>query len=65
MLVVGHPIEDFGGRDAVVVELSDKTAVHRALLDTVRRVEYSLTLNEKSIKSFHNNALAAIADDCC
>src|SRR5689334_11496763 len=28
VLVIGHPVEDFGGRDAVIVELHNKTTVH-------------------------------------
>jgi hypothetical protein len=32
--VIGHPIEDFGGGYTIVVELRNKTTVHRALLDS-------------------------------
>jgi hypothetical protein len=28
VLVVGHPVEDFGSRDTVVVQLYDKTPIH-------------------------------------
>ena len=31
--VIGHPVEDFSGRQAIIVELRNKTTVHRALLD--------------------------------
>ena len=34
VLVVWHPVEDFGGRNAVVVKLHNKTPVHWGLLDT-------------------------------
>jgi hypothetical protein len=37
--VIGHPVEDFGSRQTIVVELRNKTTVHRALLDSTHAKE--------------------------
>jgi hypothetical protein len=39
VLVIGHPIEDFSGGQTIVVELRNKTTVHRALLDSTHAKE--------------------------
>jgi hypothetical protein len=37
--MIGHPIQDFGGRQTIAVELRNKTTVHRALLDSTHAKE--------------------------
>jgi hypothetical protein len=32
--VIGHPVKDFSRGQTIVVELRNKTTVHRALLDS-------------------------------
>src|SRR5262249_2815545 len=64
-LVVGHPVEDFGGRDAIVAKLRNKAPVHSGSLTrhAYRNSHASLTENQQN--SFHIKWLAAMPDDCC
>src|ERR1044072_282802 len=66
VLVIGHPVEDFGGRDAIVIELRNETPVHssRSLTpDALGHNHAPSTRNQQ--KSFHIKELAALTADCC
>ena len=65
VLVVGHPVEDLGRGDAVVIELSNKTLIHCHSL-TRRQFENSYAPRFWfQQNSFHINGLAACMGDCC
>src|SRR4051794_8088738 len=64
--MIGHPVENLGGRDAVVLELRYETTIHQSRSLTpgaFRNSHASLTTNQQN--SFHINGLAANLFDCC